>query len=35
MTIKYLKKAKKNASTDDVKTKEIVQKLLSDLEKTV
>ena len=34
MTIKYLKKAKKTSSTDDTKTREIVQKLLSDLEKT-
>ena len=34
MTIKYLKKAKKTASTDDIKTREIVQELLSDLEKT-
>ena len=34
MTIKYLKKAKKTSSTDDFKTREIVQGLLSDLEKT-
>ena len=34
MTIKYLKKAKKTPSTDDFKTREIVQGLLSDLEKS-
>ena len=34
MTIKYLKKATKTASTDDTKTKEIVQKLLNELEKS-
>ena len=34
MTIKYLKKASKTASTDDTKTKDIVQNLLKDLEKT-
>ncbi len=34
MAIKYLKKAKKTASTDDIKTRQIVQELLSDLEKT-
>ncbi len=33
MTIKYLKKATKTASTDDTKTKEIVQNLLKELEK--
>ena len=32
MTIKYLKKANKTASTDDTKTKEIVQNLLKELE---
>ena len=32
MAIKYLKKAPKTASTDDAKTREIVQKLLKDLE---
>ena len=32
MTIKYLKKATKTASTDDTKTKEIVQNLLKELE---
>ena len=31
MTIKYLKKATKTASTDDTKTKEIVQNLLKEL----
>ena len=34
MTIKYLKKAKKTSSTDDQKTKEIVEKILKDLEKS-
>ena len=34
MTIKYLKKATKTASTDDTKTKEIVQNLLNELEKS-
>ena len=34
MTIKYLKKATKTASTDDTKTKEIVQNLLTELEKS-
>ncbi len=34
MTIKYLKKATKTSSTDDYKTREIVQGLLSDLEKS-
>ena len=34
MTIKYLKKAKKSSSTDDQKTKEIVEKILKDLEKS-
>ena len=34
MSITYLKKANKTASTDDTKTREIVEKLLSDLEKT-
>ena len=34
MTIKYLKKASKTASTDDTKTKEIVQNLLKELEKS-
>ena len=34
MTIKYLKKATKTASTDDTKTKEIVQNLLKELEKS-
>ena len=34
MTIKYLKKASKTASTDDTKTKDIVQKLLQELEKS-
>ncbi len=34
MTIKYLKKASKTASTDDTKTREIVQNLLLELEKT-
>ena len=34
MTIKYLKKSPKTSSTDDTKTREIVQNLLSDLEKS-
>ena len=34
MTIKYLKKATKTASTDDTRTKEIVQNLLKELEKS-
>jgi len=34
MTIKYLKKANKKSSTDDQKTKEIVEKILADLEKS-
>ena len=32
--MKYLKKSPKQPSTDDVKTREIVQKLLNELEKT-
>ena len=32
MTIKYLKKASKTASTDDNKTRDIVQSLLKELE---
>ena len=31
MTIKYLKKSPKTSSTDDKKTREIVQQLLDDL----
>ena len=34
MGIKYLKKATKTSSTDDIKTKEVVQNLLNQLEKT-
>jgi len=34
MTIKYLKKANKTSSSDDQKTKEIVEKILKDLEKS-
>ena len=34
MAIKYLKKSPKTSSTDDLKTREIVQKLLNDLEKS-
>ena len=34
MTIKYLKKSPKTSSTDDSKTREIVQNLLNDLEKS-
>ena len=32
MTIKYLKKGTKSSSSDDQKTKEIVEKILKDLE---
>ena len=34
MGIQYLKKATKTASTDDTKTRDIVQNLLSELEKS-
>ena len=34
MALKYLKKAIKTPSTDDIKTREIVQNLLDDLEKS-
>ena len=34
MTIQYLKKSPKSSSTDDLKTREIVQNLLNDLEKS-
>jgi len=34
MTIKYLKKGTKSSSSDDQKTKEIVEKILKDLEKS-
>ena len=34
MALKYLKKAIKTSSTDDTKTREIVQNLLDDLEKS-
>ena len=34
MTITYLKKSPKTSSTDDLKTREIVQNLLNDLEKS-
>ena len=34
MAINYIKKAKKTSSTDDAKTREIVQNLLNELEKT-
>ena len=34
MGINYLKKSPKQPSTDDVKTREIVQKLLNELEKS-
>ena len=33
MTITYLKKAIKSSSTDDTKTREIVENILKDLEK--
>ncbi len=35
MPIKYIKKSPKTSSTDDNKTKEIVQKLLNDLPKPI
>ena len=34
MAINYLKKAKKTSSTDDTKTREIVQDLLNELEQS-
>ena len=34
MSITYLKKANKTSSTDDSKTREIVENLLNELEKT-
>ena len=34
MTIKYLKKSPKTSSTDDTKTREIVENILKDIEKT-
>ena len=34
MSIQYLKKAIKNTSSDETKTREIVQNLLTELEKT-
>ena len=33
MTIKYLKKSPKTSSTDDTKTREIVENILKDIEK--
>ena len=33
MTILYLKKAKKTSSSDDTKTREIVENILKDIEK--
>ena len=33
MAVKYLKKASKNPSSDDYKTRTSVQKILADLEK--
>ena len=33
MTVKYLKRAIKNPSTDDIKTRTVVQKILNDIEK--
>ncbi len=33
MTVKYLKRAIKNPSTDDTKTRTVVQKILNDIEK--
>ena len=34
MTITYLKKSPKTSSTDDTKTREIVENILKDIEKT-
>ena len=34
MTIQYLKKSPKTSSTDDTKTREIVENILKDIEKT-
>ena len=34
MAIKYLKKSPKTSSTDDTKTREIVENILKDIEKT-
>ena len=34
MAIKYLKKSPKTSSTDDYKTREIVENILKDIEKT-
>ena len=34
MAIKYLKKSPKTSSTDDTKTREIVEGILKDIEKT-
>tara|TARA_B100001123_G_scaffold406219_1_gene497268 strand:- start:952 stop:1167 length:216 start_codon:yes stop_codon:yes gene_type:complete len=34
MTIKYLKKSPKTSSTDDTKTREIVEGILKNIEKT-
>ena len=34
MTIEYLKKSPKTSSTDDTKTREIVENILKDIEKT-
>ena len=34
MTIKFLKKSPKSSSTDDTKTREIVEGILKDIEKT-
>ena len=34
MTIQYLKKSPKTSSTDDSKTREIVESILKDIEKT-
>ena len=34
MTIQYLKKSPKTSSTDDTKTRQIVENILKDIEKT-
>ena len=33
MTVQYLKKSPKTSSTDDVKTRELVQKILNDFQR--
>ena len=35
MSVKYLKKSPKTSSTDDTKTRQIVENILKDIEKTI